>query len=292
MTENDKKSGIINEVKTAPKRRGRPPKAETLAKRAALAAEEEKKKAAGGNSQADMQTGSKPGSSKAAGSARKTGTAQKLESVQNTESAQNSENSQKSEKAKKTESAQRVKSSPEQASKTPKRRGRPSKAETLAKRAALAAEEEQKPEENIFREDSRLAAKEISEEREPLKTPYWEYDDTVSDTDDFCRYSFWRGGRRRQVCGIRRYICGSAGGFLNRMIPKEQCLLRNIYRRAMKGNRILQNLGTQRSLRKTMSGRLTGQVKQNRTVRGNTSDITQIPVLPIIKDGMRDRVLK
>lgn len=112
MTENDKKSGIINEVKTAPKRRGRPPKAETLAKRAALAAEEEKKKAAGGNSQADMQTGSKPGSSKAAGSARKTGTAQKLESVQNTESAQNSENSQKSEKAKKTESAQRVKSSP------------------------------------------------------------------------------------------------------------------------------------------------------------------------------------
>ncbi len=184
MTENDKKSGIINEVKTAPKRRGRPPKAETLAKRAALAAEEEKKKAAGGNSQADMQTGSKPGSSKAAGSARKTGTAQKLESVQNTESAQNSENSQKSEKAKKTESAQRVKSSPEQASKTPKRRGRPSKAETLAKRAALAAEEEQKPEENIFREDSRLAAKEIAEEREPLKTPYWEYDDTVSDTDD------------------------------------------------------------------------------------------------------------
>ena len=33
-----------------------PPKAETLAKRAALAAEEEKKKAADGNSQADMQT--------------------------------------------------------------------------------------------------------------------------------------------------------------------------------------------------------------------------------------------
>ena len=151
MTENDKKSGIINEAKTAPKRRGRPPKAETLAKRAALAAEEEKKKAAG--------------------SARKTETVQKLEGVQKPETTQESE------------AAWKMQSSQEQASKTPKRRGRPPKAETLAKRAALAAEE-QKSKENIFREDSRLAAKEIVGERAPLKTPYWEYDDTVSDTDD------------------------------------------------------------------------------------------------------------
>ncbi len=171
MTENDKKSGIINEAKTAPKRRGRPPKAETLAKRAALAAEEEKKKAAGRNSRADMQTGLKAGSSKAAGSARKTETVQKLEGVQKPETTQESE------------AAWKMQSSQEQASKTPKRRGRPPKAETLAKRAALAAEE-QKSKENIFREDSRLAAKEIVGERAPLKTPYWEYDDTVSDTDD------------------------------------------------------------------------------------------------------------
>ena len=115
-----------------------------------------------------MQTGSKPGSSKAAGSARKTGTAQKLESVQNTESAQNSENSQKSEKAKKTESARRVKSSPEQASEDSKRRGRPSKAETLAKAGGFSGRKKNRSRKKIFSgKTAGFFAKEIAEEESP-----------------------------------------------------------------------------------------------------------------------------
>ena len=111
-----------------------------------------------------------------------------------------------------------------------------------------------------------------------MKTPYWEYDDTVSDTDDISADIPSGEGKTQNrfaesgdIYAVRRRLSEQNDS------EKEQCLFAEYISESDEGNRILQNLGTQRSLRKTMSGRLTGQVKQNRTVRGTLRTSRRFP---------------
>lgn len=153
---------MTEEAPKTPKRRGRPPKAETLAKRAAAEqAAEEKQKAEEAAPKPKAETApaaEQPAAEAAPKAPKRRGRPPKAETLAKRAAAEKA--AEEKQQAEETASKPETETAPaadqpaaEEAPKTPKRRGRPPKAETLAKRAAaekakLAAEKAAAEKEN------------------------------------------------------------------------------------------------------------------------------------------------